>query len=305
MRAARSTDLPSNTSYSIVPRDNFAVENCLQHLAAAPSVFALPEIIGLDEPRFVEAAQWAMELAAIESPTAPIWKIGLSPHAPYSVHFPTAVRALSSNFAQQQVAAMHVAESLDEREWLEAGTGPFKAVFERLGVPADAPRASIIEIVQWLAGFQRALLIHGNYLNEAETDLVARGKVSIVYCPRTHRHFGHSEYPLHRFINSGINVVLGTDSRASNPDLDPWSEVVALRQSHPWIRPEWAYSAVTERAAEALGVASHFGTLHVGRIAAINVSRLDSTVAESDLLEDLTTRTSPFMPLVLCLHLIQ
>ncbi|MDX1930824.1 MAG: amidohydrolase family protein [Pirellulaceae bacterium] len=283
---------------TVVYRHELEGATCLQHLLATPSVFAFPEMIGLDEPRFIEAAQWATELAAIPSPTAPIWKIGLSPHSPYSIHFPTAVTELAARFAQQQVTAMHVAESLDEREWLEAGTGPFRSVFERLGVPADAPRASISEIVRWLASFQRALLIHGNYLNEAETDLVARGGITIVYCPRTHRHFGHAEYPLRRFINSGINVVLGTDSRASTPDLDLWNEVIAIRQSHPWVDPQWAYAAVTERAAAALGVASDFGTLQVGRCAAINVSHLDRTVAESEWMDELTTRTHPFIPLV-------
>jgi aminodeoxyfutalosine deaminase len=237
----------SITSQPVVLRPNMAAESCLQHLVHTPFVFAFPELIGLDEPRFIEAAQWATDLAATESPPAPIWKIGLSPHSPYSIHFPTAVRVLASQFIRQRVTALHVAESLDEREWLESGTGPFRTVFERLGVPADAPRASIIEIVQWLAGFQRALLIHGNYLNETEADFIAASEVSVVYCPRTHRHFGHLEYPLRRFLNSGINVVLGTDSRASNPDLDLWSEVIALRQSHPWVSPEWAYSAVTAR----------------------------------------------------------
>lgn len=282
----------------VVRRHELEANACLQPLMATPSVFAFPEMIGLDEPRFIEAAQWATGLASIQSPTAPIWKIGLSPHSPYSIHFPTAVTELAAQIAQQQVTAMHVAESLDEREWLEAGTGPFRSMFERLGVPADAPRASISQIVRWLASFQRALLIHGNYLNEAETDLVSRGGITIVYCPRTHRHFGHAEYPLRRFINSGINVVLGTDSRASNPDLDLWNEVLAIRQSHPWVDPTWAYAAVTERAAEALGVASDFGTLQVGRCAAINVSRLDRAVTESDVLDELTTRTRPFIPLV-------
>jgi cytosine/adenosine deaminase-related metal-dependent hydrolase len=270
---------------------------CLQHLSRFPSVFAFPEIIGLDKVRFTEAAQWAIELAANELLPEPICQIGLSPHAPYSIHFPTAVKVLGSSFARRQVTAMHIAESLDERQWLETGAGPFRDVFERLGVPADAPRSSLIDIVKWLAGCRRALLIHGNYLDEVETDLIARSAISIVYCPRTHRHFGHSEYPLRRFINSQINVVLGTDSRASNPDLDLWSEVIALRESHPWVTPDWAYSAVTQRSAEALGVGSDFGTLLAGRVAAINVSRFDSAVAKIELLEELTTRERPFTPL--------
>lgn len=302
LKSSSAGELPisDSSTQNQVPftlRNGISADSCLKHLAHAPSVFAFPEIIGLDEPRFVEAAKWAMDLAAIEKPSSPICRIGLSPHAPYSIHFPTAVKELAPASMYCKVTAMHVAESLDERQWLEEGTGPFREVFEKLGVPADAPRASIAEICLWLVGRQRVLLIHGNYLNQAETDLLARFEISIVYCPRTHRHFGHSEYPLRRFMNSRINVVLGTDSRASNPDLDLWNEVIALRETHPWVRPEWAFGAVTERSAEAVGLRSQFGTLHIGRVAFMNVSRFDSNVAPSDLLDELTTRPRPFTPL--------
>ena len=294
---ALNSTLSSSISVPLILRNNLSVTACLQQLACSPSVFAFPEIIGLDEARFLEASQWATELATIEPPPAPIWQFGLSPHAPYSIHFPTALKELASTIAQHQVTAMHIAESLDERQWLETGSGPFREVFERLGVPANAPRPSMVDIIQWLTTRRRALLIHGNYLNQAETELVASTGVSIVYCPRTHRHFGHTEYPLRRFLNSRINVVLGTDSRASNPDLDLWSEVKALRESHPWVRPEWAYSAVTQNSAEALGVDSHFGTLLAGRVASMNVSQFDSAVPQIELLDELTTRTRPFTPL--------
>ena len=294
-------------SFPLIARDTESAALCLQQLAGSPSVFAFPEMIGLDEDRFVEAATWAMQfarksnakgdLADYDQFHSPVLATGLSPHAPYSVHFPSVVKTLASEIARRQVTAMHVAESLDELEWLARGTGPFRDVFERLGVPADAPRASISEIIDWLATRKRALLIHGNYLNEAETEQVARAAISIVYCPRTHRHFAHREYPLRRFLDSKINVVLGTDSRASNPDLDLWNEVLAVRQSHPWVSPEWLYGAVTQRAAEALGVEVHFGSLQAGRVAFLNVSRLDESVPHRELLYELTTRPRPFTPL--------
>ena len=297
---AAIADIPEEKRSQAEPlilRNCLSASMCLKHLASSPSVFAFPEIIGLDEARFVEAAQWATDLAAIESPPEPIWQIGLSPHAPYSIHFPTAEKELASNFARHLVTAMHVAESLDERQWLASGSGPFRETFERLGIPADAPRASFLNIIEWLATRHRGLLIHGNYLNEAETQRVARSSISIVYCPRTHRHFSHREYPLQRFLDSQINVVVGTDSRASNPDLDLWNEVITVRESHPWVSPEWVYGAVTQRSAEELGVEEHFGSLRAGRVACFNLSRYDSTVPQVELLDQLTSRRRPFTPL--------
>ncbi len=286
----------------IIVRNSVAYRDCAQHFNGTMAVFAFPEIIGLDEARFDEATAWATQLANSEKSEAslanPVWQVGLSPHAPYSVHFPTMEKALATNNARQRVTAMHVAESLDELEWLQCGSGPFREVFERLGVPADAPRAAITQVIEWLATRNRALLIHGNYLSKTETDQVAQAGMAVVYCPRTHRHFAHREYPLKCFCDANINVVLGTDSRASNPDLDLWNEVLCLRESHPWIRPEWAFDAVTRRAAQALGVEQHFGSLQPGRVAMFNISRFDPTIENANILDELTSQPRPFTPLV-------
>ena len=285
----------------IIARNGVSLADCMRHFAGPTSVFALPEIIGLDDARFIEAADWALELSQTEASSSsgngPVWRTGLSPHAPYSIHFPTMQSKLASSVARQHVIAMHVAESLDELEWLAQGTGPFRQVFERLGVPADAPRASVAEVIQWLATRERSLLVHGNYLNEAESQQVADGGIAIVYCPRTHRHFAHRDYPLKRFVESGINVVLGTDSRASNPNLDLWNEVLLLRESHSWVSPEWAFGSVTQRAAEALGADQHFGSLLSGRSASMNISQFNSATATNDMLDELTSRSRPFVPL--------
>ena len=281
----------------IIARNRVSLNDCSRHFASAMAVLALPEIIGLDEVRFNEAATWAMQFDAGGVADTPVMQVGMSPHAPYSIHVPTMQHTLADGSARQRVTAMHVAESLDELEWLERGSGPFRQVFERLGVPLDAPRASIAELIQWLATRDRALLVHGNYLTESESEQAARSEISIVYCPRTHRHFSHSEYPLKRFIDQRINVVLGTDSRASNPDLDVWNEVLCVRELHPRTRPEWLFDAVTQRAAMALGVEQHFGSLQPGRVATMNISRFDATVSPASWIDELTTRPRPFIPL--------
>ena len=81
--------------------------------------------------------------------------------------------------------------------------------------------------------------------------------------------------------------------------------MLELRECHPWVSPEWAYSAVTQRSAEALGLESHFGTLLAGRLASINVSRCDATVPPSEVLDELTTRQRPFTPIVDVLAVLQ
>ncbi|MFM8291603.1 MAG: amidohydrolase family protein, partial [Planctomycetia bacterium] len=67
---------------------------------------------------------------------------GISPHAPYTVAAPLAARLVREIVRRRLPVAMHLAESLEERELLAAGTGPFRRLLEDLGAwdPAVPPR---------------------------------------------------------------------------------------------------------------------------------------------------------------------
>ena len=85
-----------------------------------------------------------------------------------------------------------------------------------------------------LAQAPRALAIHGNYLDGEDIGFLAadRSKMSVVFCPRTHAFFAHEGYPLAAMLARGVNVVLGTDSRASNPDLSLLAEMRFCAAGH-------------------------------------------------------------------------
>jgi aminodeoxyfutalosine deaminase len=285
----------------IINRSGLTMHDLALHLIGTPQLIALAEILGLEDARFDESKTWAMHLLN-QTTEGTLWQYGLSPHSPYSLTFSKLQQALNTEQTKQSLTAMHVAESLEEREWLAAGSGPFRIAFEQLGVPATTPRPSIDQIIEWLASRKRSLLIHGNYLHDEEIVRVSQARgMSVVYCPRTHQHFGHSNYPIKRLLSAGVHVVIGTDSRASNPDLNPWGEVNAVRSAHPWLAPAWSFAAVTQAAADALGAGHILGSLEVGKLAAINVSSHQSALSNAELLDDLTTRINPFRPLADCL----
>ncbi len=79
---------------------------------------------------------------------------------------------------------------------------------------------------------------------------------SVAYCPRTHVYFGHDQIQRHAYremLEAGINVALGTDSLASNPDLSVFSEAAFLweRDATP---PYLLLEMLTVRGARALGL---------------------------------------------------
>jgi cytosine/adenosine deaminase-related metal-dependent hydrolase len=166
----------------------------------------------------------------------------ISPHAPYSTSLETIARCVEFAKKENALLAMHLCESVEERELIEQGTGPFAQKLKDLGV-FDAQYfgrgASItLKILQTLAAAPAALVIHGNDLRPAEIDfLVTQPQMTVVYCPRTHAFFQHSLHPVRQLINGGVRVALGTDSLASNPDLSIWNEVrwmLENRSDIPW-----------------------------------------------------------------------
>ena len=187
------------------------------------------ELLGL-APQRVEPllASAAAHLANAAAPTK--WRGGLAPHAPYTISLELLARTCPLSRQYQAPVALHLAESREELELLQSGTGPFVPMLQSFDAwhPDVIPRGTRpLDFLRVLAQAHRALVIHGNYLNSEEiTFLAARAaRMSLVYCPRTHAYFGHEPYPLAALLAAGVNVAVGTDSRASNPNLDLWEEL--------------------------------------------------------------------------------
>jgi len=167
----------------------------------------------------------------------------VSPHAPYSVGDKLLDGLVATSLQKRAAVAMHVAETLAEREFVETKTGPFLEMLQSMGVwrpDAYGDYESIEAILAKLSDCESSLIVHGNYLNARELDFIAahREKMSIIFCPRTHAYFDHARYPLEEMLERGINVAVGTDSCASNPDLNLGQELVEIHRRHPEIAPE-------------------------------------------------------------------
>jgi aminodeoxyfutalosine deaminase len=197
---------------------------------------------------------------------------GISPHAPYTVS-PILLRALVTAAHRRNLPmAMHIAESREELQLLRDGTGPFHELLDERSMwdPEAIPHGSTaFDFLTMLANAPRALIIHGNYLDDDELEFLAthRDRMSLVYCPRTHAYFRHSPYPLAKALATGVRVALGTDSRASNPDLSLLSEMRYITQVHPAIDTEDVLRMGTLNGAEALGRDAEVGSITPGKVA--------------------------------------
>jgi cytosine/adenosine deaminase-related metal-dependent hydrolase len=127
----------------------------------------------------------------------------------------------------------------------------------------------VLDYLRELTAAPRALAIHGNYLAADEIEFLAAhaDRLAVVYCPRTHAWFGHTPYPLAHMLSAGVRVALGTDSRASNPDLSLLEEMRFVARHHPQLDPARVLELGTLAGALALGRDGDIGTLEPGKLA--------------------------------------
>jgi aminodeoxyfutalosine deaminase len=237
------------------------------------------EVIALKEKSVADAIGYLSAAVDYHYGERSNFKLGISPHAPYTVHPELLRRCVQLSVERKLPVAHHLAESREELMLLRAGCGPFVKLLQDFDAwdPNAIPFGTQpLDYLTALASAHRALIIHGNYLNDDEIGFVGAHSdgMSIVYCPRTHAYFQHDPYPLAKMIAAGVNVAIGTDSRASNPDLSVLADMRFAAKQHPLVSPATVLRMITANAAKALGRDDEIGTITPGKFADLAIMQL-------------------------------
>ena len=227
------------------------------------------ELIGFsprDPDAFVEAAQNSLEALTVADGV----RVSLAAHAPYSVS-PRILKAIRRLLDQQRlsVVSVHLAESSEESEFMRTAGGPWRSLLEDLGVwdPSwVAPGGTPVEYLD-ACGFlgPEILAVHGVQATGSDlASLLTRG-VTLVTCPRSNECTGAGTPPISEFYKSGVRIAVGTDSLASTPDLNVFSELAAMRALAPSVPARALLESATRHGAEALGFGADYGTIAPGR----------------------------------------
>ena len=213
------------------------------------------EVLGFSGERAaMGVARLAAYLGASLAPDS-LLTAALSPHAPYSTSADIYRQCVGSGLS----VCTHIAETKEELEFLSSGTGAFVGYLEAFGISTAGwhpPQATPMQYMETLGVLRRnSLLAHCNYLTDADVTTLAESGASVVFCPRSHHYFYHTDHPVMRLAEKGINVAIGTDSLASNWSLSLLDELKFLACTQPCICPETLFDMVTYNGAKALGLA--------------------------------------------------
>jgi cytosine/adenosine deaminase-related metal-dependent hydrolase len=227
------------------------------------------ELIGFgaaDGDRLVENASRRLDAL---TPTDRV-RASLAAHAPSTVS-PLVFRAIRGAVDRAPFApcSVHLAESVEEVEFIRTGRGPWRELLEEAGVWNPAWVAPGVSPVQYLdqAGFldARVLAVHGVQLTAADLACLARRGATLVTCPRSNGRTGAGTPPIADFYRSGVRVAIGTDSLASTPDLSMFAELAEMRALEPSVPAAALLDSATRQGARALGFEGDYGTIEPGR----------------------------------------
>jgi len=207
---------------------------------------------------------------------------GLSPHSPYTAG-PKLLQAVHARAESLGVpTAIHVAESLAEVELLATGTGPLAATAGRAARGFTPPGLTTVAYLDSLGVLEGTTAVHVCYATDEDIALMARRVRGVVTCPRSNRYLHNPLPSVRRLLDAGIAVGVGTDSSASNADLDLVAELRAIREAEPAISCTEVLEMATLGGASAIGVDDGFGSLEVGKYADVTVFRVATSGDPAD-----------------------
>jgi 5-methylthioadenosine/S-adenosylhomocysteine deaminase len=235
---------------------------------------AYQEVFGPAESAAVDAMKSLKEKVGLhrgrETETQ---RVGVSPHAPYSVSQP--LYKAVGEYAQAESLRMtaHIAESREETLFVRDGAGPFAEAHLKRGIAVIARGVTPVAYLDRLELLgPKMLLVHAVEANDSDIDRLRDTSTFVVHCPKSNAKLGNASARIRDMRSRSVSVSLGTDSVASNNAIDMFEEMrAAIFQQRTLTRDIHALTAqdafrmATLEGARALGLDKHLGSLEVGK----------------------------------------
>ncbi len=184
----------------------------------------------------------------------------LAPHAPYTVSDEPLSQVCTYADELNVPIHMHVHETVQEVSDAVVSNG--QRPLERLD------KLGLLN--------PRMIAVHMTQLLDDEISLVAKQGVNVVHCPNSNAKLASGQCRVVDLIKAGVNVSLGTDSAASNNNLDMLAEMRSAAlfskqaNSDAESLPAWqVLEMATINGAKALNKADEIGSLSIGKSADI------------------------------------
>jgi len=200
--------------------------------------------------------------------------LSVAGHSLYTCHRDVLQAAKKEAVARMLPFSMHLAEHDEEVSILTDGKSLFLDMLRARGRLLDY-EAPGLRPVQYAAELglldQTTLAVHCVKVTDEDIETVRQSGASVCLCPRSNEFIGVGRAPWEKWVKAGVNLCLGTDSLASNHDLDLFSEAVYLKENFKGeLTLDDLFAMVTRNPARIMGTADRLGTLEPGKQAAFS-----------------------------------
>lgn len=190
------------------------------------------------------------------------------PHSTYSMS-QTLFRLIRERSKSNRVTSIHFMESAGEKNFLEKHSGELMETYRKSGfIP---PRLEMVKdhsdaILNEVTASGNLMLVHNTFADSSTIKAVQkRDKLYWCLCPNSNIYIENTFPPVDLLTREGCEIVIGTDSLASNTKLSILSELISLQKHFPSLSIEDLVRWATINGARALGEEEHFGKIEIGK----------------------------------------
>lgn len=227
---------------------------------------SLLEVFGVNPDKAAGRMNEVLKLAAEATREGIPWSI--VPHSAYSVS-KTLFSLIREQTTDNTITSIHFMESESEITFLENHSGPLMDSYRKAGFPGEVPESAdshISVILEEIIPSGNLILVHNTFIREEMIPEVnSRHGVSWCLCPRSNLIIEGKLPPLDILARSGCNIVIGTDSLASNTSLSILDELKTLQSGFPSFSLEDLVRYATLNGARALNETASLGSIEPGK----------------------------------------
>jgi cytosine/adenosine deaminase-related metal-dependent hydrolase len=226
----------------------------------------LLEVFGIDPEKATRRMDGIIKVA--ETAEEMNLSFSMVPHSAYSMSLPL-FRLLREKSENNKVTSIHFMETAGEKTFLENHSGTLMTSYEQSGlIPSrlETAKSHIDAILNEITLDGNLILVHNTFADRDTIRMIKeRENVFWCLCPNSNIYIENEIPPLNLFIEEGCEIVIGTDSLASNNKLNILEELKTLQLHFPSVSIEELVQWATANGAKALGEEGQFGKIEPGK----------------------------------------
>ena len=191
------------------------------------------------------------------------------PHASYSV--PAALLQILAKKYGSHTVSIHNQETKAENDFFEKKIGAFVDMYARVGVDLDfftpTKTTSLQSVLPYLKDTAKSIWVHNSFTSEADIKAVQATSTDAYWClcPSANQYIENTMPPVQLLRDQHANIVVGTDSYASNWSLNMLDELKRIQLHNPQIPIAEMLTWITSNGARTLQMEDKLGSIEVGK----------------------------------------